>query len=334
MSSTSTLASSSPVIIGSGSHRYQWIENWARIPATESGKANGRTHGVCVLKCGDVIVFNQSQPGIVRFDASGKLLNAWGDRFGGAHGLTLVEEGGVEYLWLVDQDSAEVVKTTLDGRVVMSINRAPHPIYGSGRYVPTWAAVNEERFGGNGDIWVTDGYGTNHIHCYSKTGAYLGSINGTEGKAGAFACPHGIMFAKRNGGPELYIADRANSRIQVYDAEGNYKRAITNTCHSPCGFYFQNGLNYIPELFTGIKILDENDKLVVALGDSDRVGPSQEPGQWWPPRHPQNWPNLAGTEHVRPGFFNSPHGIAAAPNGDIYVVEWIIGGRITKLVKQ
>ncbi len=43
---------------------------------------------------------------------------------------------------------------------------------------------------------------------------------------------------------------------------------------------------------------------------------------------------LAGTNHIRPGIFNSPHGACFAPNGDIYTVEWIIGGRITKLEKQ
>src|SRR5690606_19206655 len=111
---------------------------------------------------------------------------------------SLVEEQGVEYLWLTDQDSAEVVKTTLDGRTEMSLERPNHPVYAGGaKYVPTWVAVNEKRLGGNGDIWVADGYGSSYIHRYNERGDYLSSINGTQGAAGAFNCPHGIQFVSR-----------------------------------------------------------------------------------------------------------------------------------------
>ncbi len=309
--------------IGQGSFTYEWIENWALIPATETGKTNGRTHGVVVSKTGDVLVFNQAQPGVLRFNPQGRLVSAWGDRFHGAHGMTLVEENGIEYLWLVDQDSTEVVKTTLDGKVMLSIVRAPHVIYQSGKkYVPTWAAVNEERFGGNGDVWVTDGYGAHFVHRYSKTGAYLGSINGTEGQAGAFNCPHGIMFSYRKGEPELYIADRGNNRLQVYDPQGNYKRMVKDAYFSPCGFVFQGEYLYMPELCAVVTVLDGNDKIVAQLGHNHAV------------TKVQGWPNLAGSEHVAAGKFNSPHGMAVGPNGDLYIAEWIIGGRITKLGKR
>ena len=60
--------------IGSGEFTYEWHENWATIPDTESGRSNGRTHGVVVSKTGDVLVFNQAQPGVLRFDPDGRLL--------------------------------------------------------------------------------------------------------------------------------------------------------------------------------------------------------------------------------------------------------------------
>ncbi len=307
--------------IGSGDFTYEWIDNWAKIPDTESGRANGRTHGVVVNDDGHVHVFNQAHPAVLEYDADGKLVNSWGDRFGGAHGMTLVKEEGEEYLWLTDQESAEVVKTTLDGRTVQNIEKPDHRVYHEAKYVPTWVAVHEKRFGGNGDIWVTDGYGSSHIHRYDEAGNYIQSINGEEGEAGAFACPHGIMFSYRGAAPELYVADRSNKRIQVYDAEGNYKRVVENTVHSPCGFVFQGDACYIPELFAGVKILDREDKVAANLGDNQEV------------TKVAGWPNLAGTSYVQPGRFNSPHGIAVAENGDVFVVEWIIGGRITKLRK-
>jgi len=308
--------------IGSGEFTYNWIENFAKIPATESGKANGRTHGAAALDDGDLIVFNQAQPGVLRFNKDGQLVNAWGDRFSGAHGLTLTTQQNAPALWLTDQNSAEVVKTTLDGKTLLNLQRPPHPVYaGTGKFVPTWVAVNEETFGGNGDVWVTDGYGANYIHQYSRDGAYKRSINGTEGKAGAFACPHGICFIPKKSGPELYIADRANKRVQVYDADGNFKRVFgSDFLNSPCCFAHRNGILYIPELYARLAVVDENDKLITYLGENPAAQPS--PG----------WPNLPA-DQIHPGKFNSPHGMTVDNQGNLYIVEWIIGGRITKLAK-
>ena len=308
--------------VGQGEFTYEWIEHWARIPDTESGRSNGRTHGVVALENGDVLIFNQAQPGVLRFGADGKLKNAWGDRFGGAHGMTLAYDGDVPVLWLTDQDSAEVVKTTLDGRTLLNLQRPNIPPYQAGaKYVPTWVAVNEERLGGNGDVWVTDGYSTNYIHRYTKSGAYVGSINGTEGKTGAFACPHGIMFIPKTGGAELYIADRANKRVQVYDAEGKFKRSFgSDFLNSPDGFVYRDGIVYVPELHARITILDEHDKLIAHIGEY--AAAPKTPG----------WPNLPAAQ-ILPGKFNSPHGMAVDSQGNLYVGEWIIGGRVTKLAR-
>lgn len=308
------------VIIGTGSHRFKWIDNWARIPDTASGRENGRTHGVVVTASGDVMVFNQANPGVLVFASDGTLKSTWGDRFLGAHGMTLVREGDEEFLWLTDQDSREVVKTTLDGKTVMTLDRADHPIYETRKYFPTWVAVNEERFGGNGDIWVADGYGSFFCHRYDRGGRYLDSINGEEGEVGAFDCPHGLWTDTRRLNAELYIADRGNKRFQVYSMDGKFKRSFgEDFLTSPDGAsrYGADGL-LVPELFARITILDAEDNLACHLGANE--GALQEDG----------WPNLP--DHLlKPGRFNSPHGAAADADGNIYVVEWIIGGRITKL---
>ncbi len=307
--------------IGSGEHTYDWIENWARIPNTRSGKQNGRTHAVAVNRAGEVIVFNQADPAVLFFGRGGNLLRSWGDRFPGAHGLTLVEENGEEFLWLTDHDTGEVVKTTPDGRALLNLLKPEHPVYRSARYAPTWVAVNEERFGGNGDIWVADGYGSNYIHRYGKAGKYIASINGEQGQAGAFDCPHAVFTDTRSDTAELYIADRGNHRIQVYDFEGNFKRSSgSDILSSPCGFKTDGGTLLVPELFARLALLDENDELVCYLGANaetvDRDG----------------WPNLP-PHQIEQGKFNSPHDMAADSDGNLYLVEWIVGGRITKLAK-
>lgn len=304
---------------GKGNHSYEWIENWGKIPETLSGRSNGRTHGVVVSRSGNVLVFHQANPAVIVFDADGKCLDAWGEHFLGAHGMTLVEEGGDEYLWLTDQDSAEVCKMTLDGKKKMSIPQPDHPAYKKGKYSPTWVAVNEERFGGTGDVWVADGYGMSYVHRFGRSGRYKASINGEEGKAGAFNCPHGLWFDYRKGNPELYIADRGKRRFQVYDGEGNFKRAFgADFLTSPCGAASFGDDLIVPELNARVTVLDKNDRPVCHLGENEQTCTIKG----WPD-HPKHL--------IQPGKFNSPHAAAADSKGNLYVVEWIIGGRITKL---
>ena len=301
---------------------YTWIDHWARIPQTPSGIENGRTHGVCVTRAGHVVVFHQAQNGLLTFAPDGSLVSAvGGDRWLGAHGLTKVIDGGTEYLWLVDQNSTEVAKVTLAGETVQTLAKPPHPTYAQGgNYVPTWAAQNPA----TREIWLADGYGSSLVHRFTAKGDYVASLDGTEG-AGRFACPHGINFTQGAAGPELWISDRGNKRVVIYDGNGKFQRQTTAT-HSPCCFDFLGGLALVPELMTGIKVFDSKTlELVTEVGASSVVKADQQPA---------GWPNLARTPFVKPGEFNSPHGGCFAPNGDIYGVEWIVGGRITKLARQ
>jgi hypothetical protein len=222
--------------IGSGEHTFEWTENWAVIPHTPESRADGRTHGVVVARDGRVVVFHLANPAILIFSAKGALVDAWGDRFPGAHGLTLVEESGTEYLWLTDYKTGEVVKTTLKGETVLSLPFPDLDGYNDPKYAPTWVSVFEERFGGNGDIWVADGYGAAYVHRYDRSGNYLSSLDGTTG-AGRFRHPHGLYVDTRKNDPELYIADRMNRRIQVYDVEGKFKRLVSGADDtSACAF--------------------------------------------------------------------------------------------------
>ena len=307
--------------IGSGEHTYEWLENWAVVPDTPEGRADGRTHGVVVASDGRVIVFHLGNPAIIAFDTNGRLTDSWGDRFPGAHGLTLVREGNTEYLWLTDYKTGEVVKTTLRGETVLSLPFPDLKGYDDPKYAPTWVTVFEERFGGNGDMWVADGYGAGYVHRYDRSGGYLSSMDGTAG-AGRFRHPHGLYVDSRKAEPELYIADRMNRRIQVYDLDGRFKRVVSDAVDSSaCAFISHGDFTLIPEApyRARITILDPNDRVVVTLGENDQVCART------------GFPNDRGL--VESGRFVTPHSVATDAVGNIYVVEWITGGRITKLVR-
>jgi len=309
--------------VGTGDHRYEWIEAWATIPDTESGRENGRTHGVATTREGHVVVFNQAAPAVLRFDRDGTLVDSWGS-FHGAHGLTLVETGGEEFLWLTDQDSGAVVKTTLDGERVLALDPPDHDAYRDGEYVPTWVAVDRPRRGGEGTVWVADGYGRSLVHRYGADGAYRGTIDGTGG-AGRFDCPHGIRVDYRGDGPSLYVADRGNERVQVYDVDADGDTGATfersfgaDALTSPCAFAVHDGDLAVPELRARVTVLDGDDTPVAHLGSNEAVVDRED------------WPNVPETG-LEAGAFNSPHDAAFDDAGNLYVVEWIVGGRITKL---
>ena len=299
--------------------RFRWIDDWVRIPDTPTGRENGRTNGIVVTTDGDVVVFHQASPAVARYDKTGTLRSVWGDHLAGAHGITLVTENDRDYLWLTDQSSGEVAKYTLDGAEVQRIERPDHPAYAEGSYSPTWVAVNDSGEGGNGDIWVADGYGTNLVHRYDASGTYLGSISGEEGTAGAFATPHAVWFEPRDGVPHLFIADNANRQIQVYTHEGKFsgsfgREFLTSPRHGVRWGRFR----FVPELFGRIVVTDADGAFITSFGE--RTGAREE----------QGWPNQPLDGEARTTF-NSSHAMAMDGDGSIYVVEWRLGGRIIKL---
>jgi len=296
--------------------KYKWIENWITIPESPLGKMNGRTHGIAALKNGEIVVFHQADPALLHYSSGGILLKAWGN-YPGAHGLTLIEEEGEELLWLVDQDIGEVVKATLDGRILLSLKKPNHEAYSTCNYVPTWAAVAEDRFGGNGDIWVADGYGASLVHRFDRSGNYLSTLDGKEG-GGRFDCPHGLALDTRGREPEFYIADRGNRRFQVYGMDGTDRRTFgEGFLDSPDISTTLGDHLIIPELKAGITILNSTDEPVASLGVNPQVASLE------------GWPN--NRKWVAEGAFNSPHSATTDPHGNIYIVEWITGGRVTKL---
>ena len=307
--------------IGTGEQEYEWIDHWAKTPETEAFRT-GFAHGdMVVTDAGEVITFHQGEPKLLLFDKDGNLQGAWDTPLTNAHGMDLVVEDGKQYVWCADDESGQVVKCDLEGRVVMEVLRPDLPNYADDEYSPTSVAVNQVGRGGNGDVWVADGYGAHIVHRYDMAGNYIGTINGEEG-AGRFANPHGLLIDTRKPEPELYIADRHNSQVQVCDLDGKFKRAFgSEFMVAPGGFTTHGELTIIGEHSTSrLTVVDGDDGFVCYLGENQGVSDTE------------NWPNVPG-ELVLRGKFNSPHGQAADRDGNLYVTEWLIGGRYTKLAK-
>ena len=201
-----------------------------------------------------------------------------------------------------------------------------HDAYKQSRYSPTSVAVDEIFDGGTGDVWVADGYGASLVHRFSKDGSYMETIDGTEGE-GRFDCPHGIIIDRRKPSAELYVADRANSRVQVYNLNGEFLRSFGSPfLNTPSGFSVYQDLMIVAELDSKLTILNCDDQFVEYLF-MDEEAPNR-PG--WPNEEKKET-TLGRPSDLHPGKFNSPHGMTIDKDGNIYVAEWLIGGRMTKL---
>ena len=106
---------------------------------------------------------------IIVYDKSGKVLESWGTEFPGAHGLSIMSEGSEQFLFITDPDSHKVCKTTINGKILMTLER-PKEVSGytnNEQFKPTETAILP-----NGDFYIADGYGENFIIRYSAKGEY------------------------------------------------------------------------------------------------------------------------------------------------------------------
>src|SRR6058998_745077 len=156
-------------ILGTGRHRYEWVKGWGQLP---DGMQYGNTHGcIAIDSAGHVLVNTDTEHAVIVFDPSGRFIKSWGKEFkGGAHGMALVKEGGQERLFLAHHGRHELVKTTLEGEVLMTLGYPEKAgVYkDASEYRPTSVAI-----GPGGDIYVSDGYGLSWIHQYDAKGEYI-----------------------------------------------------------------------------------------------------------------------------------------------------------------
>jgi len=132
------------------------------------------------------------------------------------------------------------------------------------------------------------------------------------------------------------VADRGNRRVQVYDLDGRYQRSFGDDfLNSPSGFAQWGNWLVVAELFGRVAVLDSNDVLVGWIG----VDPDCHAEQGWPAR--PGWPNAVSDDGFAQaptlsdaGRFNSPHSVAVDGDGNLYVSEWVIGGRYSKVTSE
>jgi sugar lactone lactonase YvrE len=196
---------------------YRAVENWAQLPANIQW---AQVISVDPDAHGNIWVFHRSEPNILEFDASGKLLKSFGSGFVQAHGLAIDRDGNI---WVTDAQAKDgkgqqVFKFSPEGKILMTLGKAG--VSGSGP--DTFNGPSDVVIAPNGDIFVADGhYGDNtgRVVKFSKDGKFIKAWGKRGSGPGEFDEPHSIAMDSKG---RLFVADRKNNRIQIFDQDGKF----------------------------------------------------------------------------------------------------------------
>lgn len=324
---------SAPTKIGTGKWTYTLDESWGALPA---GMSYGLGCGIVVDSKDRVYVTSRStSPCVAVFGADGKLEETWSQDFGNgynpeqvkatAHCLYWSKEPEGEYLYFTENAVKDdptlgkrVYKTDLKGRVLYTIGNVDKEDAAHQKF--TWTNPTDVAVAPNGDIYIVDGYGSQIVCRFDKNFKHLKTIGapskkeekGVNAPHGTFSTCHGVWISTLKDTPEVYIADRANSRYEVYDLDLNYKRTISGDfVRNPCCFYQAQGHLFIPDLGSLVAIIDKDDQCVAKLGDG-RGAKKEE------------------FENGNKDKFTTPHALCVDSKGSLYVLEWVPYGRVRK----
>jgi hypothetical protein len=249
------------------------------------------------------------------------VLDTWGAELaGGLHGMALVERDGEQHLLLTHIGRHEVLAATLAGEILWRLGYPEESgVYASAEgYRPTSIAPLPD-----GGFVVADGYGASWIHRYDAEQRYVSSFGGPGSELGQLSCPHGITALEVEGETLLVVADRENHRLQVFDLEGQARRAVGDVEHDllrrPCHAHRHDAALAVADLAGRVTLLDRDLGLIGHLGEQPdparRARNDVPPAEW------------------EAGRFLAPHCAAWDSAGNLYVTDWVSAGRITKLAR-
>jgi DNA-binding beta-propeller fold protein YncE len=296
-------------------------DHWAKLPPRIRWT---EVAGVAVDARDRVFVFNRGDHPVIVFDRDGNALNMWGEgHFKRPHGITI---GPDDSVYCTDDQAHVVHKFSPDGRLLMTLGTPGKPSdtgatsndFRTVKYSgPPFNFPTNLAIAPNGDLFISDGYGNARVHHYSPDGKLLNSWGEPGAGKGQFHIPHGIAI---DAAGSVWVADRENSRIQIFTPEGKFVAEWTDVAR-PCQLRFDSTGNvYVAELgyragmwpgttapspnATGgrVNIFDATGALLVRWG--------------------------GGQDPCAPGDFFAPHDICVDSHGDIYVAEvvWSAGG--------
>jgi DNA-binding beta-propeller fold protein YncE len=260
------------------------------IPA---GMTMGAPAAVAFDARGPLYVLTRGAQAFWEYDDKGAFVRTFGDRFTRAHGLRIDRDGN---LWATDVGAHTVMKLNAAGETLLTIGTKGQ----SGTWDEAGGAhllnqPNDVAIASNGDIFVAQGHtpgasGDARVLRFDKTGKFITQWGGHGKEPGKFEVAHSIAFDAQG---QLWVADRENQRIQVFDTSGKYLREM-KYAGLPCAFEIGRDYVYMVNGFAAqVLRLDLKGTVLAATGKSGK-GPNE---------------------------YGEAHFIAVSPNGELYVAD-------------
>jgi DNA-binding beta-propeller fold protein YncE len=268
---------------------WEVIHDWGSLPG---GLEWGPASQVSASPDGRIIVFRREAPTFVILDADGNLLNSWGDGlFTLAHGIRVDRDG---FVWVTDNADNIVQKYTIDGELLLTLGQKG--VAGDNASRDAFDGPADVFVDDDGSVYVADGYRNSRIVQFSADGTFIRAIGGTSGDGpGEFDLPHSVVVDSEG---RIIVADAGNSRMQVFDNEGNFVEEWTDFPSTP----------------RGAVDIDADDTLYISHVDSEAVTIMRD----------------GEVLEVVYGLEGRPHGVTVDNDGNIYVAN--TGNRMVKKV--
>ncbi len=306
-----------PVRMGTGIMTFDTVPGWG---LDENGKSVlGPTHGgVVVDKEGNVYV--SANKGVVVFSPEGEVIREFvGEEYANMHDVEIRVEDGTEYIYAARNKNREGMKfRASDGEIVMLL---PFPkesgLNPLDKFSPTAITVTA-----NGDIYLSDGYASNRIFRFDKTGKYLSHFGEKGNELKQFNTAHGMTLDTRYDPPRLLVCDRNHKpkgRLLHYSLDGEFIEVVVTGLGMPTSVAIQGDYVSVPDLHGRVVILDKSNTIIAVLG------------------HNSN-PKTRGSFGVKQadwieGVFSGTHGSYWDNDGNLFVQDWNTDGRIIKLAR-
>jgi DNA-binding beta-propeller fold protein YncE len=304
------------VSVGSGAFAYEPVVAWERLP---EGWDFHEAVGTATDSQDRVYIFTRGEHPVIVLDRDGNFLSAWGeDQFVQPHGICI---GPDDMLYLSDVPDHTVRKYTPDGQLLLTLGASGQP-GNSGirdddyrtieRPAPPFNRPTNLAVGPDGSLFVTDGYGNCCVHKFSPEGTLLFSWGEPGSGPGQFQVPHGIGIDSTG---RVFIADRENSRLQLFKPDGRFLEEWTDVARPTEVFIDADDNIFVSEL--GFRIgmspwmTPDPDRTGGRVSIFDCAGNLQ--ARWG-----------GGEDPSAPGDFFAPHDIWVDGQGSIYVSEVIM----------
>jgi len=305
-----------PVRMGCGIMTFDTVPGWGL--GADGKSVLGSTHGSVVIdKAGHI--YTSSSMGVFVFSPEGEVVRRFlGDEYNNIHDMEIRDEADGEYIYGARNANAEGIKFNAEtGAMMLKLPFPKESGLNLEKFSPTAITVAP-----NGDIFLSDGYASNHIFKFDKTGKYLMHFGEKGNELKQFNTAHGMTLDTRYDPPRLLICDRNHQpkgRLLHYSLEGEYLDEVVTGLGMPTAVAIQGDYVSVPDLHGRLVILDKSNTIIAVLGHNS------DPAT----RVNHNVPQDKWIE----GIFSGTHGSYWDKEGNLYVQDWNISGRIMKLVR-